>query len=252
VGWQIKAFLFLEDSFMRIFLLSVFLASLFSSITAQTREKAIEQFTDFERKIEAVKKESQAIETLILQPDESDLVAAEQKNFKVSRLLPREKYDKDFFIVRGGGSYYSFTKQSHSYDQTPQIGLEQNTLKVGFYGASYGFIANLGVISLSELDEKTENLGYLLNYQVSTEETDARNEYRRISGKFEQGGINYTNRLPVSVGGSYVLRAISFDEADVLVAFKVYRQDADGSLIIFWKLIKNFDVPKMNRNFSGM
>lgn len=44
------------------------------------------------------------------------------------------------------------------------------------------------------------------------------------------------------------MRAISFDEADTLVAFKIHRKDTDGSLIIFWKLIKDFEIPKLERN----
>lgn len=44
------------------------------------------------------------------------------------------------------------------------------------------------------------------------------------------------------------LRSINFREADTLVALKVYRKDADGSLIIFWKTIKNFEKPLLARN----
>ena len=57
----------------------------------------------------------------------------------------------------------------------------------------------------------------------------------------------YKDRLPAIVGHTYLLRAVSFKEADVLVAFKVHRRDADGSLIIFWKLLERFVTPVLNQ-----
>ena len=38
------------------------------------------------------------------------------------------------------------------------------------------------------------------------------------------------------------------DQADVLVALKVVRQDTDGSLIIAWKLLQKYPAPKLARN----
>jgi len=232
---------------MRIFLLSVFIVVSISTISAQTHQQALEEFANLKQKIEAIKKESAEIEKIILQPDKSDLTAAAQENFNVFRILPREKYDKDIFEVRGGGAYYSFTNQSHSYNSTPQISLEQNYLQVGFYGASYGFLTDLGEIQLAKIDTKTKGVNLLANYQPPLEETKARVEKDKAKN-FVVENITYKRRLPVVVGHTYVLRAISYDEADVLVAFKIYRQDADGSLIIFWKLLESFEKPLLARN----
>lgn len=231
---------------MRIVLLSFFIAVLFSTIPAQTHQQALEEFAKLKQKIEDIKKESAEIEKIILQPDKTDLTAAAQENVNVFRILPREKYDNNGFKVRGGGAYYSFSNQSHSYDSTPQISLEQNYLQVGFYGASYGFLTDLGEIQLAKIDTKTKGVNLLANYQPPLEETKARMEKDKAKN-FVVENITYKRRLPAVVGNSYVLRAISYDEADVLVAFKIYRQDADGSLIIFWKLLENFEKPLLAR-----
>jgi hypothetical protein len=232
---------------MRIFLLSFFIAASFSMISAQTHEQALEEFARLKQKVEDIKKESAEIEKIILQPDRQDLTAAAQEgNAGVFRILPREKYDKDVFKVRGGGAYYSFTNGSHSYDSTPQISLEQNFLQVGFYGASYGFLTDLGETQLAKIDEKTKGVNLLASYQPPLELVKARIEQKKARG-FEAENIAYKDRLPAIVGHSYVVRAISYDEADVLVAFKIYRRDADGSLIIFWKLLENFEKPLLAR-----
>ena len=231
---------------MRIFLLSFLIAVLFSAISAQTHEQALEEFAKLKQKVEDIKKESAEIEKILLQPDKTDLTAAAQEKTNVFRILPREKYDKDVFKVRGGGAYYSFTNQSHSYDLIPQISLEQNYLQVGFYGASYGFLTDLGEIQLAKIDEKTKGVNLLANYQPPLELPKARIEQEKSRG-FEAENVAYKNRLPAVVGHSYVVRAVSYNEADVLVAFKIYRKDADGSLIIFWKLLENFEKPLLAR-----
>jgi len=42
--------------------------------------------------------------------------------------------------------------------------------------------------------------------------------------------------------------AVGLARADVLVAFRVVRQDTDGSLIIAWKLLQKYPMPKLARN----
>ncbi len=232
---------------MRIVLLSVCLAVLFSvAAEAQTRRETIEKFTALEQRIEADKIELARLEQSILQPDKADIIAAEKENAKVFRILPREKYDQGFFAVRGGGAFYSFINESHNYNETPQISLEQNYLQVGFYGASYGFLTDLGSVELAKIDGKAKSVIFLANYRPPLDEPKARIEQTRSRG-FENENVSYKSRLPVIVGNSYVLRAVSYDEADTLVALKIYRKDTDGSLIIFWRLLENFEKPTLAR-----
>ena len=226
---------------MRSLFLLVLLFLTFSFTPAQTRQEAIER-------LNALKQEAGNLEQTIISPAKEDISAAAKENVNVFRILPRETYDKDFFSVRGGGAYYSFSRKSHSYNDTPQLGLEQNNLGVGFYGASYGFITNLGDISLSEVSLQTPGVTFLANYQAPREEPLARQEYYKIGYGLEIDGTTYKTRVPATVGKTYVLRAVSFDEADTLVAFRIYRKDTDGSLIVFWKLLQNFEKPVLARN----
>ncbi|MCY7376444.1 MAG: hypothetical protein LH472_10790 [Pyrinomonadaceae bacterium] len=166
---------------------------------------------------------------------------ARKENFKVVRILPREKYDRKL-TIQGGGSYYSFSKNSHNYQDTPQISLEQNNLKVGFAGADYGLIADLGEISLADVSKETIEANFLANYKPPVDISEIRIEQRK-AWNYEVNDMTYKSSLSVVVGHSYVLRAITFDRADILVALKIYRKDTDGSLIIFWKTLEVFDVP---------
>ncbi|MDQ3633551.1 MAG: hypothetical protein ACR2MD_10570 [Aridibacter sp.] len=209
------------------------------SVTAsfpQTRQDAIDEFN-------GLKERGAALEKAILSLTTEDVNNASTQGLNVFRLLPREKYDTNIFKVRGGGSYYSFTNESYSYNDTPQIGLEQNYLKTGFAGADYGLIADLGQSS-PDLAIHTAEFEFLSNYQPPKLIKEIRAEQKK-SRNYDTNGLNFKSRVPVTVGNSYLLRAISFDEADTLVWFKVHRQDADGSLIIFWKLSKKFDTPQI-------
>lgn len=232
---------------MRHIFVSLLLFLSISAISAQTHRQALEEFERLKQKAGDIKKESAEIQKIILQPEESDITAAKNENANVFRLLPREKYDTDVFEVRGGGAFYSFVRQSHDYNQIPQISLEQDFLNTGFYGASYGFLTDLGKIPLSEIGSSTKGFEFLVNYQPPELLSEARREKSKANG-FEQEKTVYKERLPVVVGNTYLLRAISFDEADTLAAFNIRRKDEDGSLIIFWKIIKNFETPILKRD----
>lgn len=182
-----------------------------------------------------------------LSPTKQDIELAQSEGLDVFKILPRGMFDseRNSLELRGGGAYYSFTKESHSYNDTPQISLELNHLQVGFYGASYGLISDL-VQSSVELAKFTNEADFLLKYTPPKFEPEIRVEQKK-SRNYEINGIKLKNRVPVVVGNSYLLRAISFDEADTLVYFKIHRQDADGSLIIFWNPIKDFEIPVILR-----
>ncbi|CAA9397808.1 MAG: hypothetical protein AVDCRST_MAG74-1490 [uncultured Pyrinomonadaceae bacterium] len=222
----------------------VFVLFLVPIVNAQnlSREQKIQKIQELNGQIKILEKD-------ILLPDAKDSEKAGKENLNVIRILPREKYDHKL-TIQGGGSYYSFTKKSHNYQDTAQIGLEQNNLKVGFAGANYGFIADLGETSLVDISKETLEVNFLNNYRPPTNEPEIRIEQRRAHD-YKIDGLSYKDRLPAVVGHAYVLRAISFDEADILVALKIHRKDTDGSLIIFWKLIEQFETPHIEREIPS-
>lgn len=169
-----------------------------------------------------------------------------QRDTGLARLLPREKYGEKLNL-RGGGAYYSFTKLSNSYDRDTQIGLEQETLSTGFSGADFGFLASLGDIPLETLGLDQDSVQYLAAFVPPTIEPEARIQQRRAGIGFEVGHNRYKSRLPLMIGGTYILRGISYERFDVLVAFRVVRQDTDGSVILLWKKLREFPTPYLTR-----
>ena len=222
----------------KIFLFVLFLASIINAQDLSREQKL--------KKIEELNNQIRTLEKDVILPSAKDLEQVQKQGFNVFRIMPREIYDGDF-TIRGGAAYYSFTKKEHSYNSIPQIELSQKSLSVGFAGADYGFIANLGEISLAGVSKETLEVNFLANYKPPTNEPEVRLEQLKTRD-YNVDGIIYKRNLPAIVGHAYVLRAISFDDADILVAFRIHRKDTDGSLIIFWKLLETFEIPHLERN----
>jgi hypothetical protein len=207
------------------------------------REEAIKQ-------IESMRAQIKLMEPTILAAGAADTSKyadfLRQPGTGLCRLLPRETYD-GLLAIRGGGAYYSFTKRSNGYDSTPQITLQQGILSTGFAGANYGYLASLGDIRIEDVGADHEAVQFLASLTTPTAEPAARDVYRKIAMGIEGSGYVYKSHLPALVDSTYVLRAISYGEADVLVAFRVIRKDSDGSLVLAWKILKTFQIPQLLR-----
>jgi hypothetical protein len=231
------------------FSLTLVLACL--SVAAQTQTQSRD---DVIKEIEAKRAELAVLEKKVLAVADSDRAEfaafLSQPQTGVIRLLPREVYDgnsKRRLAIRGSGSYYSFVGKTHEYGRGSDIALEQNNLSVGFAGADYGLLLNLGNISLDQVASDHPATRALMDYTPPIKEADMRAEFRKLWKGIELSGFNFTSRVPAKVSNTYLLRSISTDESDIMVVFRVVRKDTDESLILVYKVLKTFPVPKMER-----
>jgi hypothetical protein len=206
-------------------------------LSTQDRQAALEKF-------DKLKATVAALENVVLAPEKEDLEAAAKENVEAFRILPREIYDNSFSSIRGGGAYYSFYFRIPDWGYGTDIGLEQNLLSTGFN--EFGLLADLGEISLGNVSTESKSVLALMNYQKANGGI-AERDYQKI----RQDGLKLENttfvtRLTPIVGHVYILRSSRNDYYDVLVAFKIFRKDSDGSLIILWKTLQQFDTPRRN------
>jgi len=179
--------------------------------------------------------------------------------------------------INGGGSYFSFYYRTHEYGRGSDIELNRRVLgpgvklygdhdvpqpdlkslegvptegafSVGFAGADYGMITNLGDVPLESINLDHASLGFLLKYRPPRPEAEARCEQRRFhAGVVDADGRVYKKRLLIKTGDTYLLRSIVYDKYDVFVAIQVVRQESDGSVTIAWKLLKKFARTDLER-----
>lgn len=234
---------------------SLFTVALFVSAVLFTPASSFAQSDsrdDILKKIQSTRAELKDMETKFMAPAPEDLAAnaefLKQPNTGIVRLLPRETFDNNSLTTRGGGAYYSFTRQTHEYGWGTQIGLERDSLKGSFAGADCGILARLGDVPLDTINAESAAVKFLGSYQAVSEETDARSEYQRFSAGVRVENVLYKTYQPAIVNHTYVLRGIHYSDSDVLVAFRIVRKDMDDSVIVLWKVLKTYPKPVLARN----
>lgn len=207
------------------------------------------------RRVHIVDREPLVIKEGLLAPSVSDRIAfttfLREDNTGLIRLLPREVYDSASYRkvkelkIQGGGAYYSFANLTHAYGRGSDIELHNNKLSVGFAGADYGMLTNIGDTPLEQIRWDIIRERDIAAYRPPRSLPAAKEEQRRFSSgdgmRFD--GLHYQRTLPVQENSTYLLRSIAYGTSDVLVAFRLARKDTDGSVIIAWKLLKRYPTP---------
>jgi len=164
------------------------------------------------------------------------------------RLRPRENFGNDSSGVPGGsayyGAYYSFSGITHYSGYGSDLELFNHALSVGFVGADFGMLT-FEDRPLEQIAWGDPDLRYISEYKPPTAERDARLESRLFRSGVTNNGQLYRGRLPVVVNLTYLLRSVRYGRSDVLVAFRIVSKDTDGSVIILWKLLKQYPTPKL-------
>jgi hypothetical protein len=139
----------------------------------------------------------------------------------VNRILERGNFDK-LTTLSGDGAYFSFLTRSNDYQEGATIELQQGCFMTGFAGRDYGFIEALPVSDIEAVDL-----------------ADLPERFRE-SPDFQHRGRR--DRVEAKVGRVYAVRAILWEEGDVVAALKILDRD-DHGLTFVWKIVKRYDVP---------
>ena len=241
----------------RIFTVALFVAavttwSISTAAQSESRDDVLKKIESKRAELEAKRAELEALEAKFMVASEEDIAAytefLQQPDTGITRLLPREVFDnKNTLTTRGGGAYYSFTHKTHEYGRGTQIGFEQDTFNVTFAGADYGMLARLGDVPLKTISLESPAAKFLASYEAVSEEPQARAEYSRFANGVKVEDVLFKTRQPAIVNNTYVLRGIHYSDSDVLVAFRIVRKELDDSVIIVWKLLKQYPKPVLAR-----
>jgi RNA polymerase sigma-70 factor (ECF subfamily) len=164
-----------------------------------------------------------------------------------ARLLSRTKFSPLFEYgavgVRGGGAYYSFVTRSHSYDEQPTIGLQQD-FTGSFYGGSAAAIVDLGAIDPglvpSNLDAQASETYVALSRAPALSDAGVDPELSSVITECER-----TARNTPQLQHTYLLRRYSSHEHDLLAIFVPIQQDEFG-VTLAWRVLKTWPVPDVH------
>jgi hypothetical protein len=173
-----------------------------------------------------------------------DKAEAKRQNAEVQRLFPccpLADVDREMFGMSSGYTFRTEKTGDGYYAVVLMYGDE--SFSFSDQDGNHGFITDLGKIPLENVNEKLPQFAALAKYAPPFKLTDIKKEF--VADK-----ITFRESASVKVGDTYLLRAVSYDwdgNIDALYALKVARQDADGSIIVFIKKLKDFPLPKMEK-----
>jgi hypothetical protein len=165
------------------------------------------------------------------------------------KLRPREKVDwqpgqdAKHVKLRGGGAYYSFFYLSHDNIYGADLDLDHNSLGLDFKEPDYGILIDMGDLPLNEVSADDSRAAFIAGYKPARRSADARCEIKKFRAGVAVNASLSKLSLPVKVNSTYLLRSINYGRSDLLVGFRVMRQDSDGSVTIAWKLLKQYWRP---------
>lgn len=172
-----------------------------------------------------------------------------------ARILHRGEWD-GMTSVREGGAYYSFSTCSNSFNDQPELCLEQNRLS----GVQHGHLSpliDLGAIPFDalgavmsgtappDLDPTTRAAwDFLHTVQADPALTDPwgrRSLSETDTARAKELGISHRG-AKAFVGHAYLLRTLLSQDADQLVVFAVIGEDLAGYSFV-WRVLQTWPVP---------
>ena len=170
------------------------------------------------------------------------------------------KTDHAFPHLVGLGAYFSFAKQTHNPDEWAQIRLKDGALYPAYIemkrttlassggmaqsfvytsGYSLALFITLGNIALDDITRQHPALRFLVELQPPTQYQDFINQVKQFRAGITLGQQRFQSSISARAETTYAMRAINYKKADVIIAFRILQQDADGSLHILWKQLQS-------------
>lgn len=202
-----------------------------------------------------------------------------QSNTGMFRLLPRVDYETSLTVsaqtperslpIRGGGAFYSFAEKTHNYGPWSDICLQENILFTKVTNQSLGLFTALGDMPLESVSLQSPGVDFLNKIAIPTLISEASAQAKRNAEGFEEGEFAYRSAVRAMPDITYVLRSVSYRRpdylrvvpgtsvilssanaysgADLIVAFRIIRQEENGAVTILWKRLKKSSAPELKR-----
>jgi hypothetical protein len=199
------------------------------------------------------------------------------------RLLPRVDYQTALTVdaqtpertlpIRGGGAYYSFGQKSHFFGPWSDICLQDNVLFTQVANLSIGLFTAIGDVPLESVTLQSPGVDFLTRMPVPTIVSEAALQVKRNDKGFQEGEFTYRSMVRVFPNLTYILRSVVYRRpdfimalpgsnivlssanvyqgADLIIAFRIVRQEEDGIVTVLWKRLKKTSAPQIKREKSN-
>ena len=165
--------------------------------------------------------------------------------------------------IIGGGSFFSFSfdkivnlfnpNMVNSYLKESNIHFINGELVNG-KNLNQVIFAEIGDVNLDEITSKTGSFQFLKKWKYAHNKAQFEEQNQLLEKGLENNGIFYSNKAKVKIDTTYILRSIIYsaqhhfpNDTDIIVAFRIIGQEADGSIIILWKKMREETAPKFDK-----
>lgn len=176
------------------------------------------------------------------------------------------------YTMPGSGNSYSFRTANYRIRHLADLMLAGGNLRIPGI-MMHGMMTNLGDVAIESVSLRTRGLDFLTEFKPSNQFERAMAIEQIVGTGLERDGFIYARFLAVQDNTTYALRVVAYDgkvlravpgasynemdfdrRRDVVVAFRVVRKDADGSVTIVWVELSDVDSPtlKMPAAASGL
>lgn len=211
-----------------------------------------------------------------LQPNPQDLQKyqelLEQNKTGIFRLLPDLGCYENVNVIKADetclnyipeSSFYSFREREHTLEVLSDIRLKNGYL-ISDGILAQGILVKLGDIELEKVTTESEGLAFLRSFAPHPSSVEAKNQYYQIVGGIKAGNHEYRKSMPAAENTTYALRVVAYrgnvfrrfrgyvfdllegdKRIDLTLAFRVIRQEPDGTLTLVWKELERKDAPRI-------
>lgn len=221
--------------------LLILLSTTFVFSQEQSRLQKIKEWKRVSLQIKQTKNPSQKLQERwqklmeeILSVSDSDVAESKRIGAKALRMIPNGIADSLTTEV-GSPSFYSLSETSEYF--SPELEYKNKSFILQRSGLNHAFITDIDKVLLEKINEQSREVVAINKYQSPI-------EAKNIKTEFVSDGIVFSTRVTVYVEHTYLIRNVMYPDGGEVFVVKVHRKDTDGSIIIFIKKLKSFEMSK--------
>ncbi len=167
------------------------------------------------------------------------------------------------YTMPGAGNSYSFRVRDYRISRISDMTFTSRSFEARGI-LQQGIFVSLGDVPLQQVTLETRGMRFLVAFAPEADRNKALENERKFTNGVKDSGFIYRRNIDARENTTYVLRSIAYrgkyirsvlgmdyDEMgfdkrkDVIIAFRIVRRDADGSVTIVWKRLAERDSPKI-------
>lgn len=165
------------------------------------------------------------------------------------------------------GSAYSFRRNEYQLHSWADLWLNNNFF-VSDVLHGQGWLVALGDVEIENLSLTSKGADFLSLINPASDSALAENQFEESVAGIKENKLVYRKFVPVRENTTYVLRSVAYrgkfitytgasvkrdmtkgdTRADIIIAFRVIKQDSEGNVTLVWKELSRKEAPKFDIN----